>query len=201
MADLYDLPYVDAQAASWTCPFCFGPMTVRQGKNGAFLGCEDFPGCRGARNVDGTVGPNHRPVARNTAYRPRSPRPSERPPDRRAETHLPLAGFPLGEDDGGPFGLNSIAEDDEDDDLYPLPPTQPLEQRTCARFSCRAPPVPNTSFCAAHAPKPPAPPKPATSGSHVVRDGACTICRRRGRDLADPCGVPGRGRIGMIEFD
>ena len=39
------------------CPSCGGPMVERASRGGSkFLGCRKFPECRGARNIDGSVG-------------------------------------------------------------------------------------------------------------------------------------------------
>ncbi|MDP3958161.1 MAG: type I DNA topoisomerase [bacterium] len=35
------------------CPLCGGPMVVKLGRSGKFLSCARFPGCTGARTIDG----------------------------------------------------------------------------------------------------------------------------------------------------
>lgn len=36
------------------CPICGAKMVVKLGKNGKFLSCENFPDCKGMRNIDGS---------------------------------------------------------------------------------------------------------------------------------------------------
>lgn len=33
------------------CPLCGGTMYIREGKYGKFLGCEDYPKCKGTRKI------------------------------------------------------------------------------------------------------------------------------------------------------
>lgn len=33
------------------CPLCGGTMYIRDGKYGQFLGCEDYPKCKGTRKI------------------------------------------------------------------------------------------------------------------------------------------------------
>jgi hypothetical protein len=42
------------------CPDCNSRMTLRNGKNGKFWGCVQYPRCTGVRNEDGSVGRNWR---------------------------------------------------------------------------------------------------------------------------------------------
>lgn len=37
------------------CPFCNGTLVIKSGKYGQFLGCIDFPQCKGSRTIDGEV--------------------------------------------------------------------------------------------------------------------------------------------------
>lgn len=37
---------IDAKVQSGACPRCGGQLVERKGKNGAFLGCSNFPKCR-----------------------------------------------------------------------------------------------------------------------------------------------------------
>lgn len=34
------------------CPNCGGQMVLRDGRYGKFLGCDNFPRCKGSRNVE-----------------------------------------------------------------------------------------------------------------------------------------------------
>lgn len=43
-----------------TCYICFKKLVKKSGRYGEFLGCPAFPDCRGARNLDGTIGRSHR---------------------------------------------------------------------------------------------------------------------------------------------
>jgi ssDNA-binding Zn-finger/Zn-ribbon topoisomerase 1 len=38
------------------CPLCRNPMRVRHGKQGEFLGCIQYPECKGTREMDGSLG-------------------------------------------------------------------------------------------------------------------------------------------------
>jgi ssDNA-binding Zn-finger/Zn-ribbon topoisomerase 1 len=42
-----------AKPENVTCPLCDGPMTPRMSAHGKFWGCQDYPRCRGTRNVMG----------------------------------------------------------------------------------------------------------------------------------------------------
>jgi len=37
--------------SSETCPLCGSAMYIREGKYGKFLGCSDFPNCKGTRKM------------------------------------------------------------------------------------------------------------------------------------------------------
>lgn len=37
------------------CPICSNKLIQRKGKRGPFLGCSQFPSCRGSRSIDGRV--------------------------------------------------------------------------------------------------------------------------------------------------
>ncbi len=41
--------------AKWKCPECGNPMTIKLGKSGKFMSCENYPKCKGARRIDGSV--------------------------------------------------------------------------------------------------------------------------------------------------
>ena len=38
-----------------TCPLCGKPMKLRSSRYGPFYGCQNFPACRGVRQVDEEV--------------------------------------------------------------------------------------------------------------------------------------------------
>ena len=38
--------------SSETCPLCGGTMYIREGKYGKFLGCSNYPNCKGTRKIN-----------------------------------------------------------------------------------------------------------------------------------------------------
>ena len=41
-----------APATASACPECGGAMRTRQGSRGQFLGCKNYPTCRGSRSIE-----------------------------------------------------------------------------------------------------------------------------------------------------
>lgn len=48
--------------AEWKCPECNRPMTIKLGKSGKFMSCENYPNCKGARRIDGSVVEPNKPI-------------------------------------------------------------------------------------------------------------------------------------------
>ncbi|HEB93146.1 MAG TPA: DNA topoisomerase III [Gammaproteobacteria bacterium] len=60
-----------ASGAGAPCPACGKPLVVRKGRNGPFLGCSGYPGCRHTQAVDGAARAGRKPAG--------SPRPAAKP--------------------------------------------------------------------------------------------------------------------------
>lgn len=46
----------------WKCPECKGSMAFKLGKSGKFMSCENYPKCKGARRIDGSVVEPNKPI-------------------------------------------------------------------------------------------------------------------------------------------
>ncbi len=49
-------------STKWKCPECQGPMIFKLGKSGKFMSCENYPKCKGARRIDGSVVEPNKPL-------------------------------------------------------------------------------------------------------------------------------------------
>lgn len=56
---LTDLGKADSK---WKCPECKKSMIIKLSRNGKFMSCSDFPDCKGARAIDGTVIGEEEPI-------------------------------------------------------------------------------------------------------------------------------------------
>jgi DNA topoisomerase-1 len=50
-------PRPEPEQTDIPCPLCSKPMVKRHGRYGEFLGCVDYPTCKGVRNLEETSGP------------------------------------------------------------------------------------------------------------------------------------------------
>ncbi|MEK7603619.1 MAG: type I DNA topoisomerase [Patescibacteria group bacterium] len=53
--------------AEWKCPECNRPMIIKLGKSGKFMSCEDYPNCKGARQIDGSIVEPNKPIGMDPA--------------------------------------------------------------------------------------------------------------------------------------
>lgn len=53
--------------SKWRCPECKGSMIIKLGKSGKFMSCEDYPDCKGARQIDGSVVEPNKPIGTDPA--------------------------------------------------------------------------------------------------------------------------------------
>ncbi|MFW5867874.1 MAG: type I DNA topoisomerase [Armatimonadota bacterium] len=53
----------DGNAIPVSCPKCNGPMSIRQGGRGKFLGCNNYPECKGTRPVSDAIAAGWEPPA------------------------------------------------------------------------------------------------------------------------------------------
>ncbi|MFP4248015.1 MAG: type I DNA topoisomerase [Armatimonadota bacterium] len=53
----------DSNAVPVSCPKCGGPMSVRRGGRGSFLGCNNYPECKGTRPISDAIAAGWEPPA------------------------------------------------------------------------------------------------------------------------------------------